>query len=370
MNVEQTIEALRRLADEALAEPWDRVGLHVGDPQWPIDAVLLCIDLTPAVLEEAHARQASLIVAYHPPIFQPLTGLTALEPKQKLILDAAMAKRAIYSPHTALDAAVGGVNDWLCDGIGRGNRWPIRTARDKAAQYKLVSFVPVEDADRVREALSDAGAGCIGDYSQCSFNLAGEGTFLGGESTDPHIGQRGQLERVQELRIEMVVPEPLLSRVLAAHREAHPYEEPAYDLYRVEAIAGDGRAGQGRVLELEQPQPVEAVAGQLRRHLGVDSIDIASPADAGPVRRIGVCAGAGGSLLGEAGGVDAFITGEMRHHEVLDAVARGVTVILTGHTETERPYLPTYADRIREALPQPLEILISEADRSPLKRQG
>ena len=158
MKLNQVLESLRTLAPEYLAESWDKVGLHVGDPTWRISLGLLCIDLTDAVLQEAIDARASLIVAYHPPIFAPLPAITSLDPKQRIILEAARRRIAIYSPHTALDAAKDGVNDWLCDALGQGERRPIRpTPVETSSQVKLVVFVPTappDHADRLRAALS------------------------------------------------------------------------------------------------------------------------------------------------------------------------------------------------------------------------
>src|SRR5690606_22385947 len=194
-----------------------------------------------------------------PPIFEPLRTLTTDDARSRTIREAVRRNIAVYSPHTALDAAEGGVNDWLCDGIGKGKRRPIRPAQCKSAQFKLVTFVPHEHADALRSALARAGAGVIGGYTECSFNLAGEGTFRGGAGTSPTVGKAGRFERVPELRIEMVCPQSALAAVVAALRETHPYEEPAFDLYRLELPPADATVGQGRVVELDRPVSAAAL---------------------------------------------------------------------------------------------------------------
>lgn len=389
MKLADVLDVLREIAPERLAEPWDKVGLQLGDPKWPVRRAMLCIDLTEAVFAEAVAGRADLIVAYHPPIFAPLERLTSDSWKGRILLGAAQRRIAIYSPHTALDAAAAGVNDWLCEsilpGVMRavgpegskgatakgGDIRPIRPSapRQDRRPYKIVTFVPAEHLDRVRVALSEAGAGQIGDYSECAFVLDGEGMFRGGESTNPTVGRKGRLERVAEKRIEMVFPPDRLGAVTSALMKAHPYEEPAFDLSRLElppSTGGEG-VGQGRVVTLEAPMPLETLVRRVGRHLGGVKLDVARPAKpTAAVTRVGFCAGAGGGLLKEVGspGVDVFVTGEIRHHDVLDAVERGVAVVLAGHTQTERPYLPVYRERIAGAAGG-VEWWVSEADRPP-----
>ncbi|NBC10504.1 MAG: Nif3-like dinuclear metal center hexameric protein, partial [Planctomycetes bacterium] len=228
------IDVIESLAPPTLAEPWDKTGLQVGDPTQAVSRALVCIDLTEPVLAEAARRKAELIVAYHPVIFSPLTQLTATHWKQRVLLDAVRKGIAVYCPHTALDAAVGGVNDWLADGLGKGARRPIQPTAwpGSGGNYKLVTFVPPDVADGVRDALSEAGAGVIGHYRRCSFNLAGHGTFQGDETTNPAVGEAGRLEQVEELRMEMVVPRAELAAVVEALYASHPYEEPAFDVYQ------------------------------------------------------------------------------------------------------------------------------------------
>ncbi len=367
MKLQTIIDILNDLAPHHLSEPWDRTGLQVGDPAWHIRRGLLCIDLTPQVLQEAITAATSLIVAYHPPIFSPLPAVTSRDAKQRIILEAARHKIAVYSPHTALDAAAGGVNDWLCDGLGSGKRRPIRSAESAGrVSYKLVTFVPDQHADRLRAALSAAGAGVIGDYTHCSFNMTGEGTFYGGASTQPVIGQAGRLERVAELRIEMVCSAAVVKQVIAALRQAHPYQEPAFDLYRVETLAvADDEVGQGRVMTLDQPITLATLIQRVKNHLRVSHLEVAMPRGRSRIQRIGLCAGAGGSLLTEAGEIDAFLTGEMRHHDVLAARTAGLAVLLAGHTQTERPYLKVFRRRITAATGKRVDWRISKADRPP-----
>jgi dinuclear metal center YbgI/SA1388 family protein len=354
MKLQALLDVLRALAPEELAEPWDKVGLHLGSEQQSVGRAMLCIDLTEPVLQEAVRQRMDLIVAYHPPIFQPLARLTDASANERVILGAARAGIAVYSPHTALDAAEAGINDWLASGLGAGQVRPIRSRPNGTAaadDYKLVTFVPAEAADGLRRALVAAGAGRIGRYTECSFSVAGEGTFRGDATTRPKVGRAGRFERAAELRMEMVLPGEHLAEAVAALRAAHPYEEPGFDVYPVVRVEGaTAAAGQGRVVELKKPVTLAVLAGRVKKMLGVKQLEVAATgARTAKVTRVGLCAGAGGSLVQEAGPLDAFLTGEMRHHDVLAAVSRGTAVLLAGHTQTERPYLKQYRQKIMES---------------------
>lgn len=379
MRLERVLETLNELAPPELAEDWDRVGLQLGDPAWNVRRAMLCIDLTEPVLAEAVAKKVNLIVAYHPPIFEPIKNLANWSRhswKQRIILELARRRIAIYSPHTALDAARDGVNEWLCAGIGKGKTYAIHPVEHGSEdQYKIVAFIPAEHVARLRAAMSEAGAGCIGNYVECSFGAAGQGTFHGTNGADPFVGKTGQLEHVDEMRMEMVCQAGCLNRVIEELRKAHPYEEPAFDIYKLVPAPTPmyEEAGQGRSLTLDRPITVATLIQRIKKHLGVTRLDVAMPDKIAPdgyspgkIQIVAVCAGAGGSVLkNEACVADAYFTGEMRHHGVLDAVQQGKVVILAGHTQTERPYLPVYRQRLTRACGRGVQWIVSRRDRSP-----
>jgi dinuclear metal center YbgI/SA1388 family protein len=370
MHVADIVTALEVIAPLEYAADWDNVGLLAGSPEDEVSRVLLTIDLTPAVLEEAIAAGAGLIVAYHPPIFRPFATLTDADPKQRIVLRAMRSGCSIYSPHTALDAIPGGVNDWLAAGLGDGDVRALdyHAHLPTTEQCKLVTFCPAGAVDQLRRSLAAAGAGRIGDYQLCSFEMRGHGTFLGGEGTSPTVGQAGHLERVDEVRLEMVCPEDALALLVATMREFHPYEEPPIEIHPLRARP-QRSTGHGRRVTLDRRVTLPALVERIKTHLGIAQIRVAIAPDAPEeFGTIGLCAGAGGSLLDTAlaHGCELFLTGEMAHHDVLAAQMRGCTVALAGHTNTERGYLPVLRRELLERLPDGPEMIVSTTDASPL----
>ncbi len=364
------VKALARVAPPALAAAWDNVGLLIGDAQSPCDRVLLTIDLTDAVAAEACELRVQAIIAYHPPIFHPIKRLVAHEPSSATIYRVARAGIAVLSPHTALDAVSGGINDWIAQGIGDGACRPLEYCAARAAReaFKIVSFAPAEVVDRIRGAMSIAGAGRIGEYSQCSQSFKVEGTFFGGATTHPRVGGRGKLERVSEARIEMVCSAKALPAALAALRAAHPYETPAIEVHELVAQPS-AHEGQGRLVRLSQPATTSEIARRLRKHLGARRLECAAPSNSATTQHetIGLCAGSGMSLFDAAAeaGATLFFTGEAKHHDQLAVVARGCTLLLSGHTVSERGYLPRLAQRIAPLVPG-ISFTLSQRDAHPL----
>lgn len=377
-TVQDLAQIMGRIAPLEFAESWDRVGLLVGDSAKELNGpVLLTIDLTPAVLEEAIEQRASAVIAYHPTIWEPLKRITAETVSQRIVLRAIEAGLAIYSPHTALDAIPGGIADWLCRGLSEpgASRLGGRPSGDcraltpvckkrALAEVKIVTFVPHAQADRVREALASAGAGLIGKYQLCSFEVSGHGTFFGGEGTKPSVGSAGVMERVPEVRVEMVCAKAALPLALETLRRFHPYEEPPIDVYDL-AAQPDRYVGPGRRLVLDHPATVRELAERLKTFLNVSDVRIAVPGEDKPVRKIGACPGSGGSMaaLAKQEQCEVYVTGEMNHHEVMAMVLGGMAVITAGHTNTERGYLPELAARLAaEGLKAPTYVAKRDVD--------
>ncbi len=383
MTVGDLAAVMERVAPSSLAESWDNVGLLLGSRADVLRGpVLLTIDVTEAVLDEAIGLGCSAIVSYHPPIFTALKRVCDDTRGGRVLLRAARAGLAVYSPHTALDAAAGGMTDWLADMVlvsrttgdpHHADRRALRAAPVQRAgeQLKVVTFVPREAVERVRLGLASAGAGRIGLYSVCSFSAAGEATFLAAPGSAPTVGHVGQLENVKEERLEMVCARQSLAIALQTLRQFHPYEEPAIDVY--ELMAQPRREiGLGRRLILDSPQPLETIAARLKTNLGLATMTIGRAGGGGgghePISVIGVCPGAGGELasLALADGCQLFVTGEMKHHDVLNATAQGLNVALCGHTNTERGYLPVLCERLGKAM-SGTRFVVSSADVDPLR---
>jgi len=383
MTLADLISTLETIAPLHAAEAWDNVGLLLGSVQGAAETVLdgpvlLTIDFTESVAQEAIDKGARCVVSYHPPIFKPIDRLGGATARSRALLTAARAGVVIYSPHTALDAAPGGVTDWLCDmlaldgsiraanaheTVSLGDRRALSHSLEPGsdALHKIVTFAPPSAVDRLRHALASIGAGRIGDYSLCSFGARGAGTFRGSKETAPAVGEPGKFETVEEVRLEMVCPAPALSLAVEMIQQFHPYEEPPIDIY---PLAGrpTRSAGAGRRITLDQPATVNELAQRLKRNLAVPVVKITRAHDT-PIERVGVCPGSGASLASAAiaEGCTCFVTGEMQHHDALAAVEQGCSIILAGHTNTERGYLPTYAAKINELAPE-AQAVVSESD--------
>jgi dinuclear metal center YbgI/SA1388 family protein len=353
------LKVLEDIAPTRLAQSWDNVGLLVGDPARTIAAAFLCVDYTPATAAEARAMGCDLVVAYHPPIFHPIKRLTA----PSLIFDAIEQRIAIYSPHTALDVADGGTNDMLADALGLADRRPLRTSSATPTQCKLIVFVPPDHADAVAKAIFDAGAGQIGDYSCCSFRSPGVGTFFGRQGANPAVGQAGRLERVDELRLETLVPLDRVTQVVGAMRSVHPYEEPAFDLVQLAPLPAG--VGIGRIGRFDRPVATRDLIERVKRELGLSHLLVAGPTD-GQIATAACAAGACGDLLDDALRQRAwlYLTGELRHHDALRAAHSGMTVVCTLHSNSERAVLKRLATRLAAAVPQ-IAVHVSQADRDP-----
>jgi len=370
MQVARIIAEMESIAPLEHAAQWDNVGLLVGSPHWRAGSLLLTIDLTDAVLREAVDAGARMIISYHPPIFRPLPRLTDADPLQRIVLEAARRGISVYSPHTALDAAPGGVNDWIATGLGDGDVRALRPAPvlPESEQCKLVTFCPADAVDRLRGALATVGAGRIGEYELCSFELTGTGTFLGGPGTHPAVGRRGALEHIDEVRLEMVCPEASLPLAVTTLGQFHPYEEPPIEIYRLQPRP-QRHVGDGRRVVLDRRQPLSVIVERIKRRLGVTRLRVAAGGpSARRYRTIGVCAGAGAALreTATAQECELFLTGEMRHHDVLAAQAAGCTVVLAGHTNTERGYLKILRKRLQRSLTT-LDVIVSRHDTDPLR---
>lgn len=376
MKVRHLVEAIESIAPTSYAESWDKVGLHVGRLDANVrGAILLTIDLTETVMDEALNKGAGAIISYHPPIWTPLARLTDQTPKQRTLLRAIEAGIAIYSPHTALDAVPGGMADWLCEALSGGSEGKIKgdcraimphSELAPTQQVKIVTFVPKESVEKVRNALASAGAGIIGEYTLCSFSAEGSATFLGNDKSNPKVGKSGRLEEVPEARLEMVCSKAALALALETLKGFHPYESVPVDVYELLSKPARG-IGLGRRLRLDHPATIAELAKRLKKLIARPNVRVACKDLTKPVSIIGVCPGAGESLVSAAAddGCELFVTGEMKHHDIIHALDQGVEVILGEHTSTERGYLPRLARSLESRLPK-TKFIIAQSDIDPV----
>lgn len=355
------------IAPPSMAQSWDNVGLLAGDRAAPCTRVLLCIDLTEAVLAEAMAGPCQMVMAYHPPIFRPIKRLLADSGEtDAIVLRALTAGIAIYSTHTALDAAPGGTNDVIAGLCDLTEVEPFEYSTEDSGQYKVVTFVPAEKVDAVAVSMAAAGAGRIGGYELCSYRSAGEGTFYGTQGTDPKVGRQGRFEKVPEIRIEMVAPRSRLPEVINALLRGHPYEEPAYDIY---PLAGTPNFGIGRTGLLPARTTLAGLADKLAAQTHSKVMTVVGNGKA-RLERAAVCVGAAGSLPLEkprSARCDVVVTGEIRHHEALKLLRMGKTAVALGHWESERPVLQPLAARLAKALAG-VQFKVSRKDTGPFSR--
>jgi dinuclear metal center YbgI/SA1388 family protein len=364
-TVTDVTEFLGQVAPLDLAAEWDNVGLLLGEATASVDAIMTCLTVTPATAAEAVADGANLVVTHHPILFHPTQRLTSATAEGRMLLHLARGGVAVYSPHSAFDNCAGGINDLIAQRLGLGDIVALR-GQDGPRQCKVIVFVPDQDLSKVADAMFAAGAGNIGNYSQCSFRSAGTGTFLGSGAANPSVGQKGRLEEVNEWRLEVVCPHALLERVLAAMRQAHSYEEPAFDVYPLQPRRQP--LGLGRLGVLSKPVPMQELAQIARGTMAAPAVQIVGDPDL-LVERVAVACGAGGEFITDAIAKKAnvLLTGEARFHDYLAAQAHGLGLLLPGHYATERPGIEELAQRLQRQFPN-VPVWASRQEADPLRR--
>jgi dinuclear metal center YbgI/SA1388 family protein len=352
VRVRHVADAVERIAPSPLAEEWDNCGLQVGDPAAGVGRVLVALTPLPEVFAEAEEKGADFLLFHHPLIFRPIRSLDASRYPGDLLARAIRNGMALYAAHTSYDAAPAGVSVALSEALGL--QGPLLVVSPRGTLRKLVVFVPEDNVDGVVLALSEAGAGVIGDYTECTFRTRGTGTFRGGDESNPYLGESGLLEKVDEVRIETVVAGHLAGHAAEAATAAHPYEEVALDVYPVEGTP-EG-CGYGRLGALPRPLTPEELREHVSGSLGFPARLVADAG--GRVERVAVLGGSGGSFVPEvaAAGADAYVTGDIDYHDALLAESLGLTVIDAGHAATELPSLAPLARRIGGLVDVPVEV--------------
>ena len=330
-QIQDVTRYLETIAPPAYQESYDNSGLIVGDPQAEVSGILVSLDALESVVDEAIAKGCNLIVSHHPIVFRGLKSLTGKNYVERTVIKAIKHDVALYAIHTNLDNVQQGVNRRISDRLGLEN---VRILAPKTGTlHKLVTFVPLADADKVLQALGEAGAGQIGNYKNCSFQTTGTGAFEPNEQAKPHLGQAGKLEQVSEQRIEVIYPAHLANRILTALRRAHPYEEVAY--YQQPLMNQNQEVGSGMVGELPEPLSGSEFLTHLKKNMQLSVVRHTRLLDK-PVQRVAVCGGAGSFLLPHAlrQQADAFVTADYKYHEFFDADGQLIIVDI-GHYESE-----------------------------------
>jgi len=341
--VQDIVASLFELAPANLAADWDNVGLLAGDPSAPVSGVAVALDPTPAAVAAAARAGAQLLVTHHPILFSPLRRVRTDEPEGEIIAAALRAGVAICAMHTNADRVRGGLNDLLAQGL-RLRDVEVLEPSPPAGLLKLAVFVPLDQADAVRQAMAAAGAGRLGDYAECSFGSLGTGTYRPLPGAQPYAGAVGELAHAEELRLEMLVPRRTLPAILSAMLAAHPYEEVAYDLYPLEnSFPG---AGDGRIGRLDPPRSLQALAQTAQKFLQAPALRVVGEPER-TINTVAVASGSAGNLVARAAarGAEAMLLGECQHHHVLLARQLGLALLEAGHHTTERlviPYFVTY----------------------------
>ncbi len=358
MRLADLIGHLDSWYDPRWADPWDRVGLVCGDPDADVRRVLLAVDPVLAVVEEAVGFEADLVLVHHPLLLTPVSSVAATTPKGRVLHRLLTSGTALFTAHTNADVPADGVNDAIARALGLQEP-RVLAPTDGGGLDKLVFFVPVADAEAVRRAVTEAGAGAIGAYDSCTFSTPGEGRFRPLDGADPVIGTVGDLEVVQEVRVESIYPRPLRHQVVAALRQAHPYEEPAFDLIELADPPGGpstgtmplATRGHGRVGSVE-PTTLRGFVDRVADAFPATAhgVRVAGDPDR-EVRTVAIGAGSGESLLEDArrSGADVFVTSDLKHHRASEFLEDGGPALVdVAHWAAEWSWLPVVAEKVRE----------------------
>jgi dinuclear metal center YbgI/SA1388 family protein len=347
MKINEIIFYLESIAPAVLQESYDNAGLLTGDSSWECTGAITTLDATEEVILEAKRNNCNLVIAHHPIIFRGLKKINGKNYVERAVITAIKNDIAVYAIHTNLDNVLQGVSGKMADMLGLQNVH-ILSYKENTLK-KLFTFVPIESAEVVRKALFDAGAGHIGKYAECSFNVDGWGTFKGDEGTDPYIGEPGKPTTTKEMKIEVIFPAYLESQAVQALLDAHPYEEVAYD---VVALTNTHQyTGSGVVGELPQAMDEKAFLGRLKEVFQLPVLRH-TPLTGRQVKKVALCGGAGSFLITNAlrAGADVYVTADVKYHEFFDADGRMVIADI-GHFESERFTIDLLYDILLQKFP-------------------
>ena len=361
MKLNDLIKQIEKKYPLSLAYDWDNVGLLVGDFESEIKKVLVTLEANENVIDEAIENNVDLIVTHHPFIFKKINKINTRDLKGRLIHKLIKNDIALYSMHTNFDIAFDGLNDYFMEIMGFKNT-KILDVTNSQTLYKLAVYVPKTHELVLRDALGEAGAGYIGNYSHCTFNTPGIGTFKPDENTNPFIGTVGQIEEVEEVKIETIVPQSILQKTIDKMLKAHPYEEVAYDIYKLEN-KGES-VGLGRYASLDVQTNLQALCEKIKLKLNMNHIRVVGDLNT-KIKKVAVVTGAGSDMvrLAKSKNCDVIITGDVKYHEAQDALDMGMTIVDCGHFDTEdifKDVMKRFLDSI-----EGIEIIRSEINLNP-----
>ncbi|MEI5992859.1 Nif3-like dinuclear metal center hexameric protein [Candidatus Enterococcus mansonii] len=324
------IERFEAYCPQWLAEAGDPVGLHIGTLNKQLNRVMVTLDVRPEVVAEAIEKQVDLIIAKHPPIFRPVKRLDTDDLQTKMYADLLKHDIAVFAAHTNMDIIHNGLNDWFCELLDIQETTYL-TKTHTITYKKLAVFVPADDAGHMRQALGKAGAGTQGNYKNTSYSVVGTGRFTPTAGADPTIGKIDKEEAVQEVKIEVIFPETLQSKVVQAMLDAHPYEEPAYDVYTIENHTEE--YGLGRVGQLTKPISLKEFTSIVKEKFHLDGLRIVAEDETKMIQRVAICGGSGEKFFRDAikKQADVYITGDVYYHTGHDMLTEGLSVIDPGH---------------------------------------
>lgn len=362
MKIAEIIQALEQIAPPSYQENYDNAGLLTGQAGWDCKGIVCTLDATEAVIHEAKTKGCNLIVAHHPIIFGGLKKITGRNYVEKAVIAAIKNDIAIYAIHTNLDNVINGVNNSIADKLGLINR-EILAAKENLLM-KLFTFVPVLHAEKVRSAIFEAGGGNIGNYSECSFNTEGTGTFKAGTGTDPYVGKIGEQHKEQEVKIEVIFPGYLRQRIVTSMIKAHPYEEVAYDI--VPLANQFQQVGSGLIGELTESMGETELLSHIKQVFGLSVIKH-TPLLNKKVKKIALCGGAGSFLISRAiqAGADFYLSSDIKYHEFFDANDR-IVVADIGHWESEQFTIDLLFDILKAKFPT-FAVLKTEVQTNPVR---
>jgi dinuclear metal center YbgI/SA1388 family protein len=362
MRLKDIADCIEKTAPLAFQEEYDNSGLILGNPDSEIHRVLITLDVTEAVIDEATEKKCDLVISHHPVIFKSLKCLTGNNYTERIIINAIRNGISLYGAHTNLDNASGGMNRFLITKMGVKD--PVILNPVKGMLCKLVTFCPTGQADKVRQALFDAGAGHIGNYDFCSFNTEGQGTFRASENANPFVGEKNKIHFENEIRIEVIFPSHIEKQLVMALLKAHPYEEVAYDLYPLNNIYTN--AGAGMIGELEAEEEEMAFLERIKHLLNLPVIRHTGMLNT-PVKKVAVCSGSGAFLIpvARAAGADIFLTGDLKYHDFFEAQNELILADI-GHYESEQIAKELIYSLLIEKFPT-FAFLLAESDTNPVK---